>query len=90
MRHLEGPESRWTKSWYTYIRICVQSTHVYIYAKRRDEILDYLLFSFNMSFLLKKVEDVKTISKPQSLTSVRIKDCTLRVPNKTTTLFLSK
>ena len=36
-----GPEeSRWTKSWYTYIRICVQSTHVYIHAKRRDEILD--------------------------------------------------
>jgi len=36
-----GPEeSRWTKPWYTYIRICVQSTHVYIYAKRRDEILD--------------------------------------------------
>jgi len=33
-------ESRWTKSRYTYIRICVQSTHVYIYAKRRDEILD--------------------------------------------------
>jgi len=29
-----------------------------------------------------------TISKPQSLTSVRIKDCTLRVPNKTTRLFL--
>jgi len=26
----------------------------------------------------------------QSLTSVRIKDCTLRVPNKTTTLFLSE
>ena len=36
-----GPEeSRWTKSLHTYIRICVQSTHVYIYAKRRDEILD--------------------------------------------------
>ena len=33
-------ESRWTKSWHTYIRICVQSTHVYIYAKRRDVILD--------------------------------------------------
>jgi len=33
-------------------------------------------------------EDVTTIRKPQSLTSVRIKDCTLRVPNKTTTLFL--
>ena len=40
---------------------------------------------FNMSFL---VEDVKTTSKPQSLPSVRINECTLRVPNKTTTLFL--
>jgi len=28
-----------------------------------------------MSLLLRKVEDVMTISKPQSLTSVRIKDC---------------
>ena len=36
----------------------------------------------------KKQDDLTTISKPQSLTSVRIKDCTLRVPNKTTTLFL--
>jgi len=36
-----GPEeSRWIKSRYTYICICVQSTHVYIYTKRRDEILD--------------------------------------------------
>jgi len=36
-----GPEeSRWTKSCHTYIRICVQSTHVYVYARRRDEILD--------------------------------------------------
>ena len=69
-----GPEeSRSTKSRHTYIRVCVQSTHVYIYTKRRDEILDYLLFSFNMSFLFRKVEDVTTISKPQSLTSVRIK-----------------
>jgi len=37
---------------------------------------------------LRKVEDVTTISKSQSLTSVSIKDCTLRVPNETTTLFL--
>jgi len=36
-----GPEeSRWTKSRHTYIRICVQSAHAYIYVKRRDEILD--------------------------------------------------
>ena len=36
-----GPEeSRWTKSRHTYIRICEQSTHLYKYAKRRDEILD--------------------------------------------------
>jgi len=42
----------------------------------------------NMSFLLRKVEDVTTIIKLQSLTLVRIKDCTLRVANKTTTSFL--
>jgi len=36
-----GPEeSRWTKSRHICIRICVQSTHVYVYARRRDEILD--------------------------------------------------
>ena len=36
-----GPEEfRWTKSRHTYIRICVQSTHVYVHARRRDEILD--------------------------------------------------
>jgi len=29
-------------------------------------------------------EDVTTVSKSQSLTSVSIKDCTLRVPNKNT------
>ena len=33
-------------------------------------------------------DDVTTISKSQSLTSVSIKDCTLRVPNETTTFFL--
>ena len=86
-----GPEeSRWTESRYIYIRTCVQSTPVCIYVKRRDAILDSLLFSLNMSYLLRKVEDVTTISKPQSLTLVRIKDCSLRVPNKTTTLFLSE
>jgi len=46
------------------------------------------LFSFNMSFLLRKVADMTTISKSQSLTSVSIKEFTLRVPNETTTLFL--
>ena len=36
---LGGPEeSRWTKSWQICIRMCVQSTHVYIYAGKRDEI----------------------------------------------------
>jgi len=42
MRHLElGPEeSRWTKSRHTCTHIYVQSTHVYVYARRQDEILD--------------------------------------------------
>ena len=36
-----GPEeSIWTKSRHIYIRICLQSTHVCVYTKRRDEILD--------------------------------------------------
>jgi len=83
-------QTRGTKSRHTYIRICVQSTHVYIYAKKWDEILDSVLFSFNMSFFLRKVQDTTTVSKPQSFTSVRIKDCTLRVPNKSITLFLSE
>ena len=34
-----GPrKSRWTKSRHMYIRICVQSTHVHVYTKGRDEI----------------------------------------------------
>jgi len=38
---LGGPEeSGWTTSRHIYIRICVQSTHVYVYARRRYEILD--------------------------------------------------
>jgi len=43
------------------------------------------LCSFNLSFLLRKEEDVPTISKLQSLTSIKITDCTLRVPNKNKT-----
>ena len=70
-------------------RIGVHSTFVHIYAGLRALMIwANCLFSFNMSFLLRKVEDVTTISKSQSLTSVSIKDCTLRVPNETTTLFL--
>jgi len=37
-------ESRWTKSRLTYIRRSVQSTHVYVYARRRDAILDNCFF----------------------------------------------
>ena len=71
--------------------IGVHSTFVYIYAVLRVLMIwANCFFSFNMSFLFRKVEDVTTISKSQSLTSVSIKDCTLRVPNKTTTLFLYK
>jgi len=40
MRNLEGPKNPDGLNLDTYIRICVQSTHVYIYVKRRDEILD--------------------------------------------------
>ena len=70
-------------------RIGVHSTFVYIYAELRALMIwANCLFSFHTSFLLRKVEDVTTISKSQSLTSVSIIDCTLRVPDETTTLFL--
>jgi len=39
MRHLEGPKNP-TKSRHICIRTCVQSTHVYVYARRPDEILN--------------------------------------------------
>jgi len=36
-----GPEeSKWTKSLHICIHICVQSTHLYVYDRQRDEILD--------------------------------------------------
>jgi len=36
-----GPEeSRWTKSRHICIRRCVQSTYLYVYAMRQNEILD--------------------------------------------------
>jgi len=42
MRHLEGPKNPdgLNLGIYVYPRIYVQSTHVYVYARRRDEILD--------------------------------------------------
>ena len=70
-------------------RIGVHNTFVYIYAGLQTLMIwANCLFSFNVSFLLRKVEDVTTISKSQSLISVSIKDCTLRVPNESNTLFL--
>jgi len=64
-------------------RIGVQSTFVYIYAGLWALMIwANCLFFFNISFLLRKVEDMTTISKSQFLTSVSIKDCTLRVPNE--------
>jgi len=47
------------------------------------------LFSFlKYHFFLRKEEDVTTISILQCITLARMKDCTLRVQNKTTALFL--
>jgi len=72
-------------------RTGVHSIFVYVYTGLRVLMIRaYCLFSFKTSFMFRKVEDVTKISKPQSLNSVRIKDCTLKVSNKTTTLFLYK
>ena len=85
----EPEESRLTTAQYTCRPYRCTQYIVYIYAGLRALMIwANCLFSLNMSFLFRKVEDVTTISKSQSLTSVSIKDCTLRVPNETTTLFL--
>jgi len=85
----EPQESRSTKAQYTCrLYRCTQYICLYTYAVLRVLMIWANRFSFNMSFLFRKVEDVTTISKSQSLTLVSIKDCTLRVRNKTTTLFL--
>jgi len=85
----EPEEPRSTKALYTCRPYrCTKYICLYICWAAGFDYLGELLFSFNMSFLLRKVEDVTTISKSQSLNLVSIKDCTLRVPNKTTTLFL--
>jgi len=79
----EPEESRSTKTQYTCRPYrCTQYICLYICCVAGFDDLGQLLFSFNMSFRFRKVEDVTTISKSQSLTSVSIKDCTLRVPIK--------
>jgi len=71
MRHLEGPEeSRWTTSRHICIRICVQSTHMYAYAKGRDEILDKLLFFFNI-FILSKKKSKRCERKPPIISNLK-------------------
>ena len=85
MRHLERPKNPDGLNLEIHIFVYVYKVHMCIYMLRGG-----MRSWTDCFFLLRKVEDVTTISKPQSLTSVRIKDCTLRVPNKTTTLFLSK
>ena len=42
MRHLEGPKNPdgLNESWHICIHVCIQRAHVYVYARRRDEILD--------------------------------------------------
>ena len=64
----EPEESRSTKAQYT-CRPYAHSTFVYIYAGLRALMIwANCLFSFNMSFLLKKILHVTTISKLQSFT----------------------
>jgi len=57
-----GPEeSRWTKSWHTCIHTCAQSTHLYVYARRQDEILDYFFWVFcRATYLAHQVHQERT------------------------------
>ena len=71
MRHLEDPVRRIQMDEYIYIRKCVQSTHVYVYARRRDEILDFLLFSLASFFLSKKNKSKRCERKPPIISKVK-------------------
>ena len=52
-------ECKWTKSRHTCTRVCVQRTHVYIYARRRDKIWTNCSFSLTYCFPRKrKAKDV--------------------------------
>ena len=68
--------------------------YLFFYLLPADNCFDLFVCSYirEMKIQMDKedrhISDVTTISKSQSLTSVSIKDCTLRVPKKTTTLFL--
>ena len=91
MRHLEGPNNPDGLNLGIHIFVYVYKVHMCIYMLRGGmRSWTNCFFLFTCHLLLRKVEDVTTTSKPQSLSSVRIKDCTLRVPNKNTTLFLSE
>jgi len=74
MRHLEGPKNPDGLNLGTYIFVYVYKVHMCIYMLRRWWDLGLTTVLFNMSFILRKVEEVTTIIKPQSLTSVRTKD----------------
>jgi len=89
-RHLESQKNPDRLKYIIHVdRIGVHSTFVYIYAVLRVLIIwTNCFFLLTCLFFFRKVGDVTTISKSQSLTSVSIKDCTLRVLNKTNTLFL--
>ena len=50
----------------------------------------YQIYILHIPAYWHSIEDVTTISKPQSLTSMKIQDYTMRVSSKTTTLFLSE
>jgi len=44
MRHLEGPKNPDRLNFGTYIFVCVQNTHVCVYARRRDDIWTNCIF----------------------------------------------
>jgi len=61
-----GPEeSTWTESRHICIRICEQITHVYVYARRRDEIWNSMLFFFNIFF--RSIKKSKTCERKPAI-----------------------
>ena len=53
-RHLESPKNPDGQSRHICIRMCVQCTHMCVFAGLRDEILSQFIFFFHIAFLPKQ------------------------------------
>jgi len=70
MRHLEGPKNPDGLNLGIYVFVYVHRVHVYVYARRWDEILKSLLFSLAYSFFRKR-KAIDENAKPPIISHIK-------------------